>query len=148
MCNGGIECSLKYLLITCFTRHCHKFTLPSFIVLTADTVDTVQMASWVWLKTKRCQWTYALNLHVLVQTIFMFENSIWTASCATPYLSSKERWEPASASKVSCFLLCEADITSSHPRWEDYQDAWVLLQRSSAVLDRFFRFPKDSLDRP
>ena len=110
MCNGGIECSLKYLLITCFTRHCHKFTLPSFIVLTADTVDTVQMVSWVWLGTRRCQWTYASNLHVLVQTIFMFENSFWTASCANPYLSSTERWEPVSASKVSCFVLCEADI--------------------------------------
>ena len=77
----------------------------------------------------------------------MFENSIWTGS---------ERWRPVSASKDFCFVLPEIGFpnhiyykpstsATNHPRY-DCQHVWILFQRSSAVLDRFFRFPQENLE--
>ena len=63
--------------------------------------DTLQMVSPVCLGTERCQWIYASNLYVFIQTIVMFKN----------FVSPTEGCDcRVSASKDSCFLLCKTDI--------------------------------------
>ena len=66
-------------LITHFTRRCHKFTLAPFIVLNSGwedkrgQVDEKEKSMDLFIKDAR-----------FFPTIFMSENSIWTAKCAIP----------------------------------------------------------------
>lgn len=74
-----------------------------------DNTDIVQMVKQVgWIK--RCQLTYASNLHVFVQTIFMFEIFILNSIMCLCHLSPTEKCEAVSAPKDSCFLFHEIDI--------------------------------------
>ena len=51
-----------------------------------DNTGIAQMVSQVWLRTERCQWIYSSNLHVFIQNILMFEDSIWIALCAAIHI--------------------------------------------------------------
>ena len=81
--NKGIVYPQRYLLLTRSTRQCHIFALVPFVLLGGRWTMQASCIWSVWVSwKKRCQWVCALNLYVFVQTIFKFENPIWTSSCA------------------------------------------------------------------
>ena len=109
-CNREIECLQKYLLIAHFTKHCHRFTFASFIVLSGGwTIQILHMVSWVWLRRKRCQWKYASNLCFCSGNFYISKFHLNSVMCHS-HLSPTERWKPVPASRDSCFVLCEINI--------------------------------------
>lgn len=88
---------------------------------------------------------YPSNFHVFVKTIFMFENSIWKASCTIPAFHPQKDVHQYQRQKILNFLR-EIDIyyNPSKIRWLSVH--LNLLRRSSPVLDRFFRFPQKNLE--
>ena len=70
-----------------------------------EDADIMQMVSQVWLRVKRCQWIFSSTLHVFVETNFMLENSIWTASCAIPIIYPQKDGKPDADSRTQSLAL-------------------------------------------
>ena len=97
-----------------------------------------------WFKKRR--WICASNLHAFVKgNLHIWKFYLNRAIYQSHFFIRKKMWTSAS---IKIFLLSfTVKLTSptNHRQSKTCQYAWRLLQRSSAVLDRFFRFPQNNI---
>lgn len=75
------------------------------------------------------------NMHALVHTMFMFETSFWTSSCAILIFHPQEDKKQRHHLKIPDMFCMKPISLTSPSQCNECQHILLLLQESSAILD-------------